>query len=48
MFNNHIICFGVQLQFEGGLFVTASVVESAYNLAGKVGKAPAISQVGWL
>ena len=32
-------------QFEGGLFATASVVESAYSLAGKVGKAPTISQV---
>ncbi|XP_060592727.1 dolichyl-diphosphooligosaccharide--protein glycosyltransferase subunit 2-like [Ruditapes philippinarum] len=32
------------LQFEGGLFVSASVVDSSYKLAGKVGKAPTISQ----
>ncbi|XP_045180399.2 dolichyl-diphosphooligosaccharide--protein glycosyltransferase subunit 2-like [Mercenaria mercenaria] len=32
------------LQFEGGLFVTAFVVDSSYSLAGKVGKAPTISQ----
>lgn len=32
------------LQFEGGLSVTASIVDSSYKLAGKVGKAPTISQ----
>ncbi|KAL4217563.1 proteasome regulatory particle base subunit [Mactra antiquata] len=32
------------LQFEGGLSVTASVVDSSYKLAGKVGKAPTISE----
>ena len=32
-------------QFEGGLFVTAAVVDGAYQLASKLGKAPTISQV---
>jgi len=44
---NGLITFAIMciFQFEGGLFATASVVESAYSLAGKVGKAPTISQV---
>ena len=33
------------LQFEGGLFVTALVVDGAYKLAEKTKKAPTISQV---
>ncbi|WAR18094.1 RPN2-like protein [Mya arenaria] len=32
------------LQYEGGLFVTASVVEGAYKLSAKANKAPVISQ----
>ncbi|KAH3710333.1 hypothetical protein DPMN_069810, partial [Dreissena polymorpha] len=35
---------GVYLQFEGGLSVTAAILESAYKLAGKHGKAPTISE----
>ena len=32
-------------QFEGGLFLTAAVVDGAYQLASKLGKAPTINIV---
>ena len=40
-----ILNFISVFQFEGGLFVTAAVIDSAYKLASKLGKTPVISQV---